>query len=309
MEIAVQMDPIDSIHTYGDSTFALMLEAQSRGFDIWIYEPKTIVYKSGRISAEMTKISVVDQEENYYSQHEQRRRDLNQFPVLLMRQDPPFDMGYYTNTFFLEMLDGVKVFNNPGAVRNVPEKFSALQLHKFMPPTMVARDKAQIIEFCAEHDQIVLKPASGFGGEQVVKTHKDDPQLEQHIDNLLDQSIEPILAQMFLPGVAKHDKRVMMMNGKVIGVLGRIPPEGEFVANIHSGGQPVLSQLTPDEEKMCEEIGPLLNKWGIFFAGIDLIDGYLSEINVTSPTLMRELKRLGGPDVAKIYWDEVLKSL
>lgn len=309
MRAAFQIDPIAGFNTAHDSSFLLMLEAQARGIEIWCFEPAALIYDSGELLCACQKLRLEDKSEDFFQIVETARRPVSDFDWLLIRQDPPFDMAYYANTYLLELAsDQVKILNHPGAVRNVPEKLSALHFQDYLPATLITRDVETVKQFARRFDAVVLKPLSLFGGSMVFKSHHADPALPEYADKLLAQSREPFITQEFLPGVAHGDKRVMILQGKVIGVLGRIPPQGEFVANIHAGGRPVLAELSEREQEICRVVGQQLQDWGIFFAGIDLIDGYLGEINVTSPTLMRELIRLGGPDVAKAYWDALLAA-
>ena len=306
-KIAVQMDPPEKINIKGDTTFALMVEAQSRGMALYEFQPTSLAIENGDITALMRKATVhPDKPEAPFTLEDEKREKVADFDVVLVRQDPPFDMAYYSNTYLLELLPkSTRILNDPGAIRNTPEKLSALHFPHLMAKTLISADRAHIADFARRTGQIVLKPLSLFGGEMIVKTNIDDPEFNAHLDKLLAFSKEPIVAQEFLPNVKETDKRVMMLQGEVVGVLGRIPAEGNFVANIHSGGRPVLSSLTEKEEVVCAEVGKKLKEWGIFFAGLDLIDGRLSEINVTSPTLTVELKAVGGPDIPKMYWDAV----
>ncbi len=307
-KIAVQMDPPDKINIKGDTTFALMTEAQARGLELHEFQPGSLAVENGEITAAMRAADVrPDRPEAPFELGQEQRRRLSEFDIVLVRQDPPFDMAYFANTYLLELVPPpTRILNDPRAIRNTPEKLSALHFPHLMARTLISRDRAHITEFARREGEVVLKPLSLFGGEMIARVRPDDPNFETVLDELLAHSAEPIVAQEFLPNVKETDKRVMMLEGEVVGVLGRIPAEGNFVANIHSGGRPVLSQLTPGEETVCREVGAKLREWGIFFAGLDLIDGRLSEINVTSPTLTVELKAVGGPDVPKLYWDRLL---
>lgn len=306
--IAVQMDPPDQINIKGDTTFALMAEAQSRGLECYEFQPQSVAIEHGRITARMRHAHLnPDNPANPFTLGQPERLPLSEFPIVLIRQDPPFDMAYFSNTYILELLPKTtRVLNNPRAIRNTPEKLSALHFPHLMASTVIAHDRDLLTEFARKTGEVVLKPLSLFGGEMIVRTNVDDPDMPRHLDELLSHSSEPIVAQEFLPNVKETDKRVMMLEGEVAGVLGRIPAEGNFVANIHSGGRPVLGELTETEQKVCQEVGAKLKEWDVFFAGLDLIDGRLSEINVTSPTLTVELKAVGGPDIPKLYWDKIL---
>ena len=307
-KVAVQMDPPETINIKGDTTFALMAEAQSRGLEVHEFHPTSLAIENGDITARLRTAQVhPDRSEAPFTLGEPTRRQLSEFAVVLIRQDPPFDMVYYSNTCLLELLPpATRVLNNPRAIRNTPEKLSALAFPHLMASTLISHDRDHIAEFARRTGEVVLKPLSLFGGEMIVRSNIDDPEFFHHVDTLLAHSAEPIVAQEFLPNVKDTDKRVMMLEGEVAGVLGRIPAEGNFVANIHSGGRPVLSSLTPKEEEVCQQVGAKLKEWDVFFAGLDLIDDRLSEINVTSPTLTVELKAVGGPDIPKLYWDKIL---
>lgn len=307
-KVAVQMDPPETINIKGDTTFALMAEAQRRGLELHEYHPGSLAIEDGRITAILRQAEVhPDRADAPFTLAAPQTRLLADFDVILVRQDPPFDMAYFANTYLLEMLPpATRVLNNPRAIRNTPEKLSALHFPHLMAKTLISRDRNQIADFAERTGEIVLKPLSLFGGEMIARSRRDDPEFPRILDELLSHSAEPIVAQEFLPNVKETDKRVMMLEGVVAGVLGRIPAEGNFVANIHSGGRPVLGELTEREKAVCAEVGKKLQEWDIFFAGLDLIDGRLSEINVTSPTLTVELKAVGGPDIPKLYWDKVL---
>ena len=306
-KIAVQMDPPENIKIKGDTTFALMAEAQSRGIELFEFQPGSLTIENGEITARLRSAKVhPDNPKQPFTLGAPCRQPLNDFEVILIRQDPPFDMAYYSNTYLLELLaPSTRILNNPRAIRNTPEKLSALHFPHLMAATLISHDRELITDFARRTGEVVLKPLSLFGGEMIVRSNVDDPHFTNHMDTLLAHSAEPIVAQEFLPNVKDTDKRVMMLQGEVVGVLGRIPAEGTFVANIHSGGRPVLSSLTPKEEQACREVGSKLKQWDVFFAGLDLIDERLSEINVTSPTLTVELKAVGGPDIPKLYWDAV----
>lgn len=305
--IAVQMDPPEKINIKGDTTFALMAEAQSRGIECFEFQPRSLAVEAGVITASLRSAKVhPDNPAQPFTLGAPKRVALREFPVVLIRQDPPFDMAYYSNTYLLELLPkSTRVLNNPRAIRNTPEKLSALNFPHLMAATLISHDRELIADFASRTGEIVLKPLSLFGGEMIARTYPGDPEFPRLLDELLSHSAEPIVAQEFLPNVKETDKRVMMLEGEVAGVLGRIPAEGNFVANIHSGGRPVISSLTAQEVEVCQEVGAKLKEWDVFFAGLDLIDGRLSEINVTSPTLTVELKAVGGPDIPKLYWDRV----
>jgi glutathione synthase len=304
LKIAFQTDPLAKLNIAGDTSFALMLECQARGHAIFQLEPQDLAYENGRVSGLVRTIGVEDDPARAFAVHETARRDLRDFDALLIRQDPPFDMAYYANTLLLEMLEpDVLVLNAPRAVRNVSEKLAALQFPDLMPHTWVGRDKATLAAFARQFDMVVVKPLFHGGGETVTRTATDAASLLPHVETALAAwPKEPILIQEYLPEVPEEgDKRVMLLEGEPVGALKRIPAEGDFRANIHVGGTPVLSSVEPRDEAVVARVGEMLRREGVFFAGIDVLAGRLIEINVTSPTLMRELARVGGPDVAAMY--------
>ena len=304
--LAVQMDPLNQIDFASDTSVALMLEAQRRGMEIFYFEPNSLAVANGVVSAATKPISIDPTTKAPFNVGTPTRRQLAEFDIILIRQNPPFDMAYYANTYILGLLPpSVRIINSPHAIRNTPEKLSALAFAEFMPPTLFSRDQDTMREFANKYNEVVLKPLSMFGGAMVHRTSSDDSAFDKHLSDLLEFSDEPIVVQKFLANVQSTDKRVMVLNGRVVGALGRLPPEGKFIANIHAGGKPVLAQLTDRETEICNIVAQRLKEWDIFFAGLDLIDECLTEINVTSPTLMVELAAVGGPDVAKLFWDEM----
>ena len=307
LKIAVQMDPIASINPMGDSTFAMMLEAQGRGHRIDYYVPGTLALRDNRVSANLAPITVFDKPKGeHFALGAFARADLADYDVLLMRQDPPFDMNYITLTHMLERLHPKTfVVNPPAAVRNAPEKILVTEFPELMPPTLVTRDRALIHEFRREHGNIILKPLYGNGGAGVFFLQEGDQNLASLIE-LFEQSFrEPFMVQKYLPDVRKGDKRIILVDGVAVAGLNRVPAEGEARSNMHVGGRPELSPLTRREHEICEAIGPALKQRDMIFVGIDVIGDYLTEINVTSPTGIREIKRFGGPDIAVMIWDAI----
>ena len=305
--VAVQMDPIASINPAGDSTFALMLEAQTRGHAVHYYTPGSLALRDNRVSAELAAIEVFDRPKGeHFRLGGAARADLASYDVLLMRQDPPFDMNYTTITHMLERLHPQTfVVNPPAAVRNAPEKILVTDFPELMPPTLVTRDRQLIREFRREHGNIILKPLYGNGGAGVFHIQDSDTNLTALIE-LFEQSFrEPFMVQRYLPEVRKGDKRIILVDGEPVAGLNRIPSEGEARSNMHVGGRPELSDLTPRDLEICEAIGPALKERDMIFVGIDVIGNYLTEINVTSPTGIREVKRFGGPDIAMMIWDVI----
>lgn len=305
LKIAVQMDPVASINPAGDSTFALMLEAQARGHVVHYYTPDTLALRDNRVSAKVHPITVMDRPKGeHFSLGEAERVDLSGYDILLMRQDPPFDMNYITITHLLERLHPKTfVMNPPAAVRNAPEKILVTEFPDLMPPTLVTRDREEIRAFRREHGNIILKPLYGNGGAGVFLLQEGDQNLNSLIE-LFEQSFrEPFMVQRYLPEVRKGDKRIILVDGEPVASLNRVPAEGEARSNMHVGGRPEWIELTARDREICAAIGPALRARDMVFVGIDVIGDCLTEINVTSPTGMREIKRFGGPDIAALIWD------
>lgn len=309
LKIAVQMDPIASINPAGDSTFAMMLEAQARGHEVHYYVPGTLALRDNVVSANLAPVTVFDKPRGeHFALGDFARADLSTYDVVLMRQDPPFDMNYITISHILERLHPKTfVVNPPSAVRNAPEKILVTEFPELMPPTLVTRDRAQIHAFRREHGNIILKPLYGNGGAGVFFLQEGDQNLASLIE-LFEQSFrEPFMVQKYLPDVRKGDKRIIIIDGEPVAGLNRIPADGEARSNMHVGGRPELSPLTEREREICATIAPALKERDMIFVGIDVIGDYLTEINVTSPTGIREIKRFGGPDIAVLIWDAIEK--
>jgi glutathione synthase len=309
LKIAVQMDPIETVNPAGDSTFALMLEAQERGHRLDYYVPQSLALRDNLVSAELAPVTVFDKPRGqHFALGDFARADLSFYDVVLMRQDPPFDMNYTTLTHLLERIHPhTFVVNPPAAVRNAPEKILVTEFPELMPPTLVTRDRKLIHEFRREHGNIILKPLYGNGGAGVFLLQEGDQNLASLIE-LFEQSFrEPFMVQRYLPEVRKGDKRIILVDGEPVAGLNRIPADGEARSNMHVGGRPELSPLTERERAICAAIGPALKARDMIFVGIDVIGGYLTEINVTSPTGLREIKRFGGPDIVGMIWDAIEK--
>jgi glutathione synthase len=306
LTVAVQMDPIERINIKGDSTFALMLEAQARGFDLAVYTPDTLSQKNGVISAMVKPVTVQDVEGDHVKSGEAVRTDLSGFDVVLLRQDPPFDMAYVTTTHLLERIHPkTLVVNDPFHVRNAPEKILVTEFPDLMPATLITRDRAEIEAFRAEHGDVVMKPLYGNGGAAVFKVSRQDPNFGSLFDLFASLSREPWVVQHFLPKVTEGDKRIILVDGRAAGAVNRVPQPGDIRSNMVRGGAAKPTDLSPRELEICERIGPTLRERGLIFTGIDVIDGHLTEINVTSPTGLRAIKRLGGPDLAAEIWDAI----
>lgn len=306
LDIAVQMDPIETIDIRGDSTFALLLEAQRRGHSVFYYLPKALSLRDGRLTAYGSTLAVRDEPGRHFSTSDPHREDLGAMDAVLMRQDPPFDMAYITLTHLLEHIHPeTLVVNDPKEVRNAPEKLFVTRFSEFMPPTLITRDRDQIRTFKEEFGDIILKPLYGNGGAGVFRLPQGDENLVALVE-LFEQTFrEPFIVQQYLPEVRKGDKRIILVDGKPVGAINRIPALGEARSNMHVGGRPEPAELTAREHEICEAIGPELKARGLVFVGIDVIGRWLTEINVTSPTGIREIKRFGGPDVAALIWDAI----
>jgi len=310
LAVAVQMDPIEKINFAGDSTFALMLEAEKRGHALYHYTPDKLIWGAHGITAHAAKISVRDRPGDYFTLQKPELLELAGVDVVLLRQDPPFDLGYITSTHLLEHLPSdVLVVNDPAAVRNAPEKLFVMEFAEFMPATLISRDKAAIAAFLEEYGEIVIKPLYGHGGAAVFKLSRKDPNFGSLYDLFATTFKEPWVAQEFLPQIAKGDKRIILADGVAAGAVNRVPAENDIRANMVRGGAALAAELTAREKTICAALGPELKRRGLLFVGIDVIDGYLTEINVTSPTGIRAIAKTGGPDVAAILWDAIEAKL
>jgi glutathione synthase len=312
LTVAVQMDHVSTINPRGDSTFALMLEAQARGHHVLHYTPDTLSLRAKTLSALCQPIRVIDDvpKGQHFELGDTVRTDLSSSDVVLMRQDPPFDMNYITISHLLDHIHPkTLVVNPPTAVRNAPEKILVTDFPELMPPTLVTRDREEIFAFRREHGNIIVKPLYGNGGAGVFFIQEGDQNLVSLLE-LFEQAFrEPFMVQKYLPDVRKGDKRIIIVDGEPVAGLNRVPAEGEARSNMHVGGRPELSELTVRERDICAAIGPALKERGMIFVGIDVIGDYLTEINVTSPTGIREIKRFGGPDIAVLIWDAIEKRL
>jgi glutathione synthase len=310
LTVAVQMDPIERIRIAGDSSFALMLEAQARDHALYTYTPDKLSMRDGKVVAMARPVSIRDIEGDHATLGSEERIDLGDVDVVLLRQDPPFDMGYVTTTHLLERIHPkTLVFNDPAHVRNAPEKIFVTDFPDLMPATLITRDKAEIEAFRAEFGDIVMKPLYGNGGAAVFKVGRIDPNFGSLHDLFATLFKEPWVVQRFLPKVTEGDKRIILVDGVVKGAINRVPAENDIRSNMVRGGAAKPTDLSRREMEICERIGPDLKARGLIFVGIDVIDGNLTEINVTSPTGLRAIKRLGGPDLAVDVWDAIEAKL
>jgi len=306
LTVAIQMDPIDKIDIMGDSTFALALEAQARGHDLLYYGPRDLSFRDGMVSARTRPLTVRHVKGDHFTLGDETVTDLMTADVVLMRQDPPFDMAYITATHILERLSPrVLVVNDPFHVRNAPEKLFVTQFGNLMPPTLITSDRAEILSFRADHKDIILKPLYGNGGAGVFRVKQGDENLNALLEMFTLLYREPVIVQRYLPEVRKGDKRIILVDGEFAGAINRVPAEGEARSNMHVGGKAEATLLSQREREICETIGPELKARGLIFTGIDVIGDYLTEINVTSPTGIQEIKRFGGADIAVLIWDAI----
>jgi glutathione synthase len=306
LTVAVQMDPIQRIKIAGDSTFAMLLEAQRRGHRLLHYTPDRLSLRDGRLTTIAEPIEVRDVEGDHVTLGAPERIDLADADVVLMRQDPPFDMAYITTTHLLERIHPrTLVVNDPAHVRNAPEKLFVTQFPELMPPSLITRDRAEIEAFREEHGEVVMKPLYGAGGAAVFKVARQDPNFGSLYDLFSVTFREPWVVQRFLPRVSEGDKRIILIDGEAAGAVNRVPAANDIRSNMVRGAAAKPTELTEREREICATIGPHLRRMGLIFVGIDVIDGWLTEINVTSPTGLRAITRLGGPDLAVPLWDAI----
>ncbi len=306
LNVAVQMDPLESIKIAGDSSFALMLSAQARGHSVWHYDVSSLAWQDGNLTAWGRPVTVQRVEGDHFSAGEERKIDLAaDIDVILMRQDPPFHLGYVSAALLLDRLKGTTlVSNDPREVINAPEKMFVLDFARFMPPTLVARRMDDIRAFQKEHGSVVIKPLHGNGGKAIFRLDEEGTNLSALIEMFDQVWPEPHMVQPFLPSVSEGDKRIVLVDGEFAGAINRLPGEGEFRSNLAQGGRAEAAGLTPREEEICAAMGPELKKRGLVFVGIDVIGGeWLTEINVTSPTGIVAIDRFNGTDTAAKIWD------
>jgi glutathione synthase len=306
LNVAVQMDPIERINIDADSTFRIMEEAQARGHRLYYYTPDRLAFDEGRVLARGWPVEVRRERGNHFTLGDETIVDLGDWDVVLLRQDPPFDMSYITTTHLLERLQpGTLVVNDPFWVRNYPEKLLVLGFEGLTPPTMIARDILTLREFKQRHGDVILKPLYGNGGAGVFRLDPNDRNFTALWELFTGTSREPLIVQKFLPAVEKGDKRIILVDGEPVGAINRVPLEGETRSNMHAGGTPMKDGLTDRDREICARIGPLLREKGQIFVGIDVIGDWLTEINVTSPTGIQELERFDGTNVTARIWEAI----
>jgi len=306
LTVAVQMDPIERIRIAGDSTFALLLEAQARGHELLYYTPERLSLDGSRLISTVQPLRVKDEQGEHVELGDFKRIDLEEVDVVLLRQDPPFDLAYITTTHFLERIQPrVTVVNNPRSVRDAPEKLFVMDYPELMPPTLISRDRAEIESFRSRHGVVVMKPLHGHGGAAVFKLDERDANFGSLYDLFSVTFREPWVIQKFLPAVARGDKRIVLVDGEPLGAVNRVPAVDDLRSNMVRGGAAQETELTPREREICARIGPELKRRGLVFVGIDVIDGFLTEINVTSPTGLRAIQRLSGVNLAASIWEVI----
>ena len=305
LNIAIQMDPLDSINPRTDSTLLLGLEAQARGHALWYYTPDKLSWREGSITAQAQRVTFYSDLTHYYDVGEASTLDLTTMDVVLLRQDPPFNMGYISTTYILErLLPKTLVVNHPTSVRDLPEKLFPALLPQFTPPTLITADIKEIESFRAEHKDIVIKPLYGHGGNGVARIQKHDENFHALVEMLV-AGKEPIVVQPFLPEVKTGDRRIILVDGEFAGVIGRIPAEGEIRANFRLGGTAAKAEMTKRQKEICEALAPELKKRGLIFAGIDVIGDWLTEVNITSPTGLTAINTMYGVKLETRIWDAI----
>jgi glutathione synthase len=305
-KVAIQMDHVSSIDIDGDSTFVLGLEAERRGYEVWHYTPPDLVFRDRKVLARAQPMKLRREKGNHFTLGTAETLDLAGFDVILLRQDPPFDMSYITTTHLLEHVHPrTLVVNDPANVRNAPEKLFVTHFDGVMPPTLISSDARAIREFRDEHKDIIIKPLFGNGGSGVFRLRPGDENFNSLLEMFSQRSREPVIAQRYLPEVRKGDKRIILIDGKVAGAINRVPAEGEARSNMHVGGVAVKDTLTRRDQEICEIIGPELARLGLIFVGIDVIGDYLTEINVTSPTGLQQIDRFDGVSLEAQIWDAI----
>jgi glutathione synthase len=308
LQVAIQMDPVEGVNIETDTTFFLMLEAQTRGHGLWRFSPDRLALEDGKVLARGEALNLRAVKGDHYSLGGTEVREVAEFDVVLMRQDPPFDMAYITATYFLERIHpATLVVNDPAEVRNAPEKLLVTSFPGLQPPTLITSDPQLLRDFQARQGDMVLKPLYGGAGSGVVRLKPGDPNLDALLELHAMIGREPVIAQKFIPAVSKGDKRILLVDGEPVGAINRVPAEGQVRSNMARGGRAEAVELTARDLEICAAIGPELRRRGLLFVGIDVIGDYLTEINVTSPTGAQQLKRFSGLDAAAALWDCIEK--
>jgi len=310
LSVALQMDPMEDINIDGDSSFVLALEAQARGYELFHYGPRQLSFDEGRVVARARPLTVRREKGHHFTYGDPQMLDLRAIDVVLMRQDPPFDMAYITATHILQHIQpGTLVVNDPVSVRNAPEKLLVTHFSDLMPPTLISADTKKIAEFRQKHGEIIVKPLFGNGGAGVFHLRAEDSNLNALLELFSERSREPVMVQRYVPEVRAGDKRIILIDGIAAGAVNRVPAAGEARSNMHVGGRPERAGLTPRDLEICAAIGPTLKEQGLVFVGIDVIGDYLTEINVTSPTGLQEINRFDGVCLEALIWDAIEAKL
>jgi glutathione synthase len=306
LAVAIQMDPVEPIDINGDSSFVLGLEAQERGYTLWHYLPNALSLRDGKVTARAQRLELRRELGRHYTMGEPEIIDLSTMDVVLMRQDPPFDMAYITATHILEHIHPkTLVVNDPAQVRNAPEKLFVTHFDGLLPPTLISSDKQAILDFRAEHEDVIVKPLFGNGGAGVFHIKPGDENLTSLMELFTEFYREPMIIQKYLSDVRNGDKRIILVDGEAVGAIDRVPAEGEARANMHVGGQAIKAGMTDRDREICAMIGPSLKERGLVFVGIDVIGNHLTEINVTSPTGIQEINRFDGSKLEALIWDAI----
>jgi glutathione synthase len=309
LKIAVQMDHVSTVAIAGDTTFALSLEAQRRGHELFHYTPDRLTLDGGKVFARVETMQLRDEKGDHFFLGDPFRADLSRMDVVLLRQDPPFDMNYITTTHILERIHpGTLVVNDPAWVRNSPEKIFVTEFADLMPETLITKDREEVAAFRRKHGDIIVKPLYGNGGAGIFHLAEADRNLASLLEMFGQMFREPYIVQRYLKEVREGDKRIILIDGEPVGAINRVPPEHDSRSNMHVGGRPEKTKLTDREREICARIGPELRRRGFLLVGIDVIGDYMTEINVTSPTGIREVQRFGGADIAALFWDAVEKT-
>ena len=307
LNVAVQMDPVQAVNIEADTTFMLAMEAQSRGHRLWFHGPQNLALEDGELFVRAQPLTIRAVKGDHYSLGPaETLKVADHFDVVLMRQDPPFDMAYVTATYLLETVHSkVLVVNDPAEVRNAPEKLFATTFKGLQPPTIISGDAEVLADFHRRHGDVVLKPLHGAAGAGVMRLKADDKNLESLVETFAAINRDPLVMQAFIPAVSEGDKRIILVDGEVAGAINRVPPKGHIRSNLRVGGEAQPVELSERDREICAILGPELRRRGLLFVGIDVIGGYLTEINVTSPTGAQQLKRFGGADSAAMLWDVI----
>ena len=311
LRVAVQMDPIEKINIGGDTTFLLMMAAQRRGHSLWVYEPRHLTMENGRIFARARAVTLREVKGDHVTAGDYQRLDLAEdVDVVLLRQDPPFDITYITTTYFLETIHPkTLVVNDPKSVRDAPEKLLATRFEGLQPPTIISSDPVALHTFFAEHGDCILKPLHGAAGNGIIKLKAGDRNLDALIELFGSMSPEPVILQKFIPAVSAGDKRIILIDGEIAGGINRVPEAGAVRSNLRVGGTAEPLVITKRDREICERLKPVLKEKGLMFVGIDIIGDYLTEINVTSPTGAVQLKAFEGIDAGDILWDRIAEKV